>query len=77
MQGYLVSTGNKALATKGGTLHLAADYTLVTAPPPDILVVPDGPLEAVAAVYRNPAALAWMKKTGPSSPCRCARAPSS
>ena len=61
VQVYLVSTGAKALATKGNTLHLTADYTLATAPAPDILVVPGGPMEVVADVYRNPAALAWIK----------------
>jgi putative intracellular protease/amidase/YHS domain-containing protein len=61
-QVYLVSTGDKAIATNGNTLHLTADYTLVTAPQPDILVVPGGPMEVVADVYRNPAALAWLKR---------------
>ena len=60
VQVYLVSTGDKALATKGNTVHLTADYTLATAPLPDILVVPGGP--TVADVYRNPAALAWIKR---------------
>ena len=60
MQVYLVSTGDKTLATQGNTLHLTADYTLGTAPQPDILVVPGGP--TVAEVYRNPAVLAWIKK---------------
>jgi putative intracellular protease/amidase/YHS domain-containing protein len=62
VQVYLVSTGNKVLTTKGRTLHLMADYTLATAPQPDILVVPGGPMEVVADVYRNPAALAWIKQ---------------
>jgi putative intracellular protease/amidase len=63
VQVYLVSTGDKTLATKGNTLHLTADYTLATAPQPDILVVPGGPMEVVADVYRNPVALAWLKRT--------------
>jgi putative intracellular protease/amidase/YHS domain-containing protein len=63
VQVYLVSTGSKALTTKGHTLHLTADYTLATAPQPDILVVPGGPMEVVADVYRNPATLAWLKRT--------------
>lgn len=62
VQVYLVSTGSKALTTKGQALHLTADYTLATAPQPDILVVPGGPMEVVPAVYRNPAVLAWVKK---------------
>lgn len=62
VQVYLVSTGEKTLTTKQNTLHLTADYPLATAPQPDILVVPGGPLEAVAAVYRQPAALAWIRK---------------
>ena len=57
---YLVSTGNKTLITKGNTLHLTADYTLTTAPQPDVLVVPGGP--TVADVYHNSAVLAWIKK---------------
>ena len=61
-QVYLVSTGDKNLATKGNTVHLMADYTLATAPQPDILVVPGGPMEVVTSVYRNPAVLAWVKK---------------
>lgn len=63
VQVYLVSTGNKALTTKGNSLHLTAHYTLATAPQPDILVVPGGPLDAVAAAYRNPATLAWLRRT--------------
>jgi putative intracellular protease/amidase/YHS domain-containing protein len=67
VQVYLVSTGDKALTTKGHTVHLTADYTLATAPPPDILVVPGGPMEVVANVYRNPAALAWVQKADQGS----------
>ncbi|AMR27257.1 hypothetical protein A0257_09205 [Hymenobacter psoromatis] len=59
---YLVSTGAKSLATKGNLVHLTADYTLANAPRPDILVVPGGPDEVVAGVYRNPAVVAWIKK---------------
>ena len=59
---YLVSTGDKSLATKGKLVHLTADYTLADAPKPDILVVPGGPMEVVAGVYRNPAVLAWIKQ---------------
>ena len=59
---YLVSTGAKSLATKGKLVHLTADYTLADAPKPDILVVPGGPMEVVAGVYRNPAVLAWIKQ---------------
>jgi putative intracellular protease/amidase/YHS domain-containing protein len=59
---YLVSTGDRQLATNGQTVHLTADYTLATAPQPDILVVPGGPMEVVAAVYRDPAVLAWIKQ---------------
>ena len=59
---YLVSTGAKSLATKAKLVHLTANYTLADAPKPDILVVPGGPMEVVAGVYRNPAALAWIKQ---------------
>lgn len=62
MQVYLVSTGSRELATNGKTVHLTADYTLATAPPPDILVVPGGPMEVVADVYRDPAVRAWVKQ---------------
>ncbi len=62
VQVYLVSTGAKSLATRGNIVHLTADYTLATAPQPDILVVPGGPMEVVTAVYRTPAVLAWIKQ---------------
>lgn len=62
VQVYLVSTGAKNLATKGNLVHLTADYTLANAPQPDILVVPGGPVEVVASVYRTPAVLAWIKQ---------------
>ena len=66
-QVYLVSTEAKNLATNGNTVHLTADYTLATAPLPDILVVPGAPQEVVTGVYRNPAALAWVKKADQGS----------
>ena len=59
---YLVSTGAKALATRGNLVHLTADYTLADAPQPDILVVPGGPMDVVTGVYRDPATLAWLKR---------------
>lgn len=66
-QVYLVSTGNKSLATNGNTVHLTADYTLATAPLPDIMVVPGAPQEVITGVYRNPAALAWVQQADQSS----------
>jgi putative intracellular protease/amidase/YHS domain-containing protein len=64
---YLVSTSNKSLATNGNIVHLTADYTLANAPQPDILVVPGAPQEVVTGVYRNPAALAWVKQAAQGS----------
>ena len=66
-QVYLVATGDKSLATKGNTVHLTANYTLATAPPPDILVVPGGPQDVVTGVYRDPAALAWVQRASRGS----------
>jgi transcriptional regulator GlxA family with amidase domain/YHS domain-containing protein len=66
-QVYLVSTGKKSLATKDNTVHLTADYTLATAPLPDILVVPGAPQEVVTGVYGDPAALAWVQKADQST----------
>lgn len=62
VQVYLVSTGDKQVATNRNVVHLTADYTLADAPQPDILVVPGGSDEVVAGVYRDPAVLAWIKK---------------
>lgn len=62
VQVYLVSTGDKQVATNRNVVHLTADYTLADAPQPDILVVPGGSDEVVASVYRDPAVIAWIKQ---------------